>query len=76
MELSVERHDSVERLSNRLGVDEASVRDKIEEIKLREKIRKLARGTKDRLKKHRGRRFKKYGTKIKRKVRSKWRSRI
>ncbi len=55
----------IERLSNRIGVDKESIREKIEEIKLKERIKRLARGAKRNLKKHRGRRIRERASDIK-----------
>lgn len=55
----------VERLSNRIGVDRESIRRKIEELELKERIKRLARGAKRNVKKHRGRRFRKRASDIK-----------
>ncbi len=67
--LSGGRYSLVEDLSSRLGVDKESIRGKIREIELKQRIRRSAEGVKDSLKEHRGRRFRKYGGKLKERFR-------
>ncbi len=69
MALPRRRYGLAERLSNRLGVDKESIEGKIKELELKKRIRKSAKGVKDSLKKHRGRRFRKYGGKLKERFR-------
>lgn len=69
LELENKRTGLAEKLSRRIGVDTESVRDKIHEIRAKEKVKRMASGIKGTLKKHRGRRIRKYGTKVKKWIR-------
>lgn len=65
LEMKNRKVDLAEKLSRRIGVDTTSIKEKIREIEAKNKIKRMASGIKDELKKHRGRRFRKYGRKFK-----------